>query len=72
MPGDENWMYVDCGEKGHGMSPSDQKELAKLMGLERVHQQGHSIPASSDYYRVALCQAIHGHAGPFTAEQYWD
>lgn len=56
----------------YGLSPEDAAELASLLGLASTHRQGHSVPSSTDFYRVALCRAIHGHAGPFTAEAYWD
>lgn len=71
-PGNEFWDYVNTFETGHGTSPQDCEELAKLMGLPNVHEQGHNVPACNDHYRVALCRAMHGHAGPFSAEQYWD
>ncbi len=56
---------------GDAMTPEDQAELGRLLG-KPVHYQGESIPASHDYYRVALCRALYGHAGAFEAEPYWD
>jgi len=65
------WITIRArGE--HWMEPERCAELAALLGLERVHPQGESIPASMAYRRVALAQAIYGNACGFTAEQYWD
>lgn len=55
----------------YGLSDADRAELSQLLGVD-VHRQGHSVAASNDFYRVAICRARHGHAGPFTAEAYWD
>jgi hypothetical protein len=64
--------YLDADKPFGHITDAERAELAALLGLESIHHQGHSVPASTDYYRVALCQALYGHAGPFTAEQYWD
>lgn len=57
---------------GYGyLSPEDKAELAHLLGLESVHQQGHSIPASSAHYREALERA-YGVQVTKIAEAYWD
>ena len=53
------------------MSPEDKAELATLLGLETVHQQGYSIAASSAYYREALQRAA-GLAVTKIAQPYWD
>ncbi len=68
---DDYEMY-DSGEAGHSTRPEDIDELSALLGIEKVHCQGYSIPAGRDYQRLALCQALHGHSGPFTAQPYWD
>ena len=57
---------------GHGfMSPHDRKELAELLGLEVVHGQGESIPASSAHYQEYIDRA-EGRAPRVWGEQYWD
>lgn len=57
---------------GYGyLSPEDKAELAALLGLETVHMQGHSVPASSEYYREALERA-HGMPVTKIAQPYWD
>jgi hypothetical protein len=64
--------FIDASNEFGSITDAESAELAELLGLESVHHQGVSIAASSDYYRVYICRACHGHAGPFTAEQYWD
>lgn len=57
---------------GYGyLSPEDKAELATLLGLETVHQQGHSIAASSEYYRESLQRAA-GLPVSKIAQPYWD
>ena len=53
------------------MSEADQKELAELLGLERVHHQGESIPASSDYRQFYVDRA-EGRESMATPTPYWD
>lgn len=68
----ESYERVDTGEPDGSMTDADRVELAGLLGKEAVHFQGESIPSQSDAYRVALCRAMYGHAGPFTWEANWD
>jgi hypothetical protein len=69
----DDYEVYDSGEPGGGMLVGDAAELAALLGIE-AHQcrQHWSIPAQRDFQRVALCRAMHGHAGGFTAEANWD
>lgn len=53
------------------MSDTDRAELGQLLGVT-VHHQGHSVPSSHDYYRLAIQQAATGSANGRTAEPYWD
>lgn len=51
--------------------PEDRRELAALLGLARVHAQGESVPASSDY-RAEYVARAEGRAPTVIGEQYWD
>ena len=67
------WGWITI--RAHGerwMAPETCAKLGALLGLTSVHPQGESIPASRDYYRVALARALYGEAAGFTAERYWD
>ena len=55
---------------GH-MSPDDRKELARLLGLETVHFQGVSIPASTDYRREYVARSA-GETPDVLGTPYWD
>ncbi len=57
------------GEFGY-MSEADQKELSELLG-KKVHHQGESIPASSDY-RQEYVDRAEGKVPTVYGEQYWD
>ena len=69
------WITVSsmpCRRVGFDyISDEDRNELASLLALDSVHRQGHSIPASSDYYRENLERA-HGLPVTKKAEPYWD
>lgn len=67
----ENYEEYDSGQPGGGMGPEDRELLAKTMGLDQVHFQGESIPASSDYYRQAVERAETG-SSTTQASPYWD
>ena len=49
----------------------DQQWLARLLGLDGVHHQGVSIPASHDYYREYIDRA-EGRAPSVIGHPYWD
>lgn len=53
------------------MSDADRQELAALLGLDSVHQQGYKIPSSNDYYREALDRTA-GRPVRKIATPYWD
>jgi hypothetical protein len=61
----------DSGRPGGSSSPADRHELAALLGLERMHCQGESIPASSDYYTEFVDRA-EGRAPRVLGRPYWD
>lgn len=65
------WEVEDPNcEFGH-MSPSDRKELAKLLNLESVHHQGVSIPSGS-HYREEYVARAKGEIPTQYGERYWD
>jgi hypothetical protein len=53
------------------MTKEDQAELAQLLGLEKVHYQGESIAAGSDYRREYIDRA-EGRMPTTFGKQYWD
>jgi hypothetical protein len=61
----------DTGRPGHNASPADRAELAALLGLETVHLQGESIPASSAHYTEYVDRA-EGRPPRVIAQPYWD
>lgn len=67
----ESYRTVDTGEPGGHMTPTDGAELARLLGLEAVHFQGASIPASPDY-RAEYVARARGEAPSVTGRPYWD
>lgn len=69
----DDYEHYDSGLPGGSMLAADAAELAKLLGIEpsQCHQHW-SIPAQRDFQRVALCRAMHGRDGGFTAEANWD
>lgn len=65
------WREV-WDESNHGyMGPDDRAELAALLGLDNVHCQGASIPASDDYWQEYVARA-EGRAPDVYGRQYWD
>ena len=58
-----------CDQAGNEMRMA---QLAGMLGLERVHFQGYSIPASYDYYREAIARARFGEPLGFIGKRYWD
>jgi hypothetical protein len=61
----------DTGQPGHHASPTDRAELAALLSIPSVHHQGHSIPASSDYWQEYIDRA-EGRTPSVIGHQYWD
>lgn len=56
---------------GYTMRDSERVELAAALGLERVHQQGESVPSSGDYYREYVDRA-EGRTPTRHGKPYWD
>lgn len=59
-----------CGKFGY-MTDADRGELAALLGLETIHQQGEQIPASGAYRREYADRAA-GITPTTRGTQYWD
>jgi hypothetical protein len=67
----ESYFETDTGAPG-GVTPRAlREELATLLGLDRVHCQGVSIPASSSYYAEYIDRA-NGRTPTTFGTQYWD
>jgi len=69
--GDRGWEAYDTGDPGGSMGPADRLELAKLLGLELIRDQGVSIAANSDYYREYIDRA-EGREPSVIGKPYWD
>jgi hypothetical protein len=67
----QNYEEFDSGEPGGSITPADREELARLLGLDSLHFQGASIPASSDYRREYIDRA-NGNPPSVTGTPYWD
>ena len=52
------------------LTADDQRELSRLLD-KPVHDQGESIPASSDYRREYVDRA-HGRTPSVIGQRYWD
>jgi len=69
---DDDWREVnDCAPGAGHMGPDDRKKLAGLLSLDKVHFQGVSIPAASDYWQEYIDRA-EGRKPTRIGEQYWD
>jgi hypothetical protein len=67
----EDYEEVDTGKPNGHMSPNDRALLSSLLGLERVHHQGISIPAGHDFYNEYVARA-EGRPVEKLGQQYWD
>jgi len=67
----ENYEEYDSGSPGGHLSPTERQELAALLGIERVHFQGESIPAGHDYYDEYMDRA-QGRVPERVGVPYWD
>ena len=67
----ENYEKVNLGEPGHSMSPDDQAALGRLLRLDRVHDQGVSVPSSYDYRQEYIDRA-EGREPSVIGKPYWD
>ena len=67
------WLTIDAPPaKRHGPGGDvERAELARLLGLESVHFQGVSIPASHDYWREYIDRA-EGRQPAKCGTPYWD
>ena len=71
------WIEVTtppAHQRKHGRTEMSRGEciaLARVLGLESVHNQGWSIPAGGDYRKDAVMRAEKG-MSDVTPEQYWD
>jgi hypothetical protein len=69
------WIHIDSPPARHDdssfMRPDDRAELAKLLGLDAVHQQGVSIPAGSDFWQEYIDRA-EGREPSVIGQRYWD
>ncbi len=70
-PEDYDKTRTDTGEKGGSITEGDAAELRALLGLDSVHHQGVSIPASHDYWIEYLDRA-EGRAPSKIGKPYWD
>lgn len=66
-----NYVEVDDRAAFGHTGPALRAELARLLGVEQIHPQGYSVPASNDHYREAIDRA-EGREPAKIAEQYWD
>lgn len=67
----EDYEIVDTGEPNGYMTEADRKELAGLLGLERVHIQGINIAASTAY-RLEYVARAEGRVPDTFGTPYWD
>jgi len=70
-PGKEYWDAYDTGKPGRDMSPGDKAELARLLGLDRVSEQGKKVPPQNDYWAEYLDRAA-GRTPTRTGTPEWD
>lgn len=70
------WLRIQSEPKRRieccDMSEQDRKILAKVLGIDSVHSQGVSIPASSNHHKLYMAMAATGSDLGFKAERYWD
>jgi hypothetical protein len=57
--------------EGWSMPEADREELARLLGIESVHPQGESVPASSEY-RAEYLDRCEGRNPSVCGTVYWD
>lgn len=69
------WIRISTqpskGDEYGNMTEEQRAELAEALGLERVHFQGESIPASSAYYEEYIARSK-GETPTRYGEVYWD
>jgi hypothetical protein len=68
----EDYEYKDTGEPNGNLTPAEQAELGKLMGLDGpAHCQGVSVPANHDYWQEHIDRA-EGRIPSVVGKPYWD
>jgi len=68
------WIHISAPPKrldGSMMTEADAKELAKLLDLDHVQRQYHSVPASGDH-RTEIVDRAEGRKPRKIGQQYWD
>ena len=65
------WIRIDELPRNGSLTDKTMKILAKALGLDSVHHQGVSIPASSDYWWEYIDRAT-GRKPRVIGEPYWD
>jgi len=65
------WIDIDVPPAREANRAAELKELAELMGIETVHQQGLQIPASHDYRQEAVDRS-EGRTPTVVGTPYWD
>ena len=68
----EDYEYKDTGEPNGDLTPGEQDELGRLLGLDNpVCHQGESIPAGHDYWQEYIDRA-EGRKPSVIGTPYWD
>lgn len=67
----ENYEGYNGADGGHGITPEDRKELATLLAIEQVHDDGVSVPADYKYRREYIDRA-EGRTPTMIGVPYWD
>lgn len=67
----ENYIEVNDGKEFGHMPPEDRELLKELLGLDSVHYQGISIPASHGHYQEYLERSA-GQQPTKLGQCYWD
>ena len=65
------WITIDVPPAREASREADLKELAALLGLDRVHHQGMLIAAGSDYREEYVARA-EGRTPAVVGVPYWD
>lgn len=65
------WIDIDVPPAREANREAELKELAVLMNLPKIHQQGLDIPASNAYYQEAVDRA-EGREPTVFGTPYWD